>query len=259
LHRAWRARAGENSRHRRHRRFPVASERSKRSSAALCGALAALCTLWACGAPTPKPVDLSSGTREYTPDDYGRVVNRWTRHARLQKDFDKVAPFDTALDVRATFEAWDWRWAFVEHYASIYKLPDADKQKMRDEQLKTAESFHEFHVAAQASRWEWTDFLNKKNVVWRVVLFDDSKREVEPNDIWPVKAPLAQEASFFPYIGGIDQPFTTLVVFRFPATLDGKPDGQPTISPDTKHVTLRFTGPLGTVDLVWDTVLARKK
>ena len=231
----------------------MAKDTLRKSSAALAGAL--LCSLFACGAPTPRPVDLSSGNREYSTDDYGRVVNRWTRHARLQKDFDKVAPFDTALDVRATFEAWDWRWAYVERYADTYKLPEADKQKFREEQLATAKKVHEFHVAAQASRYEWTDFLNKKNAVWRIVMFDDSGREVAPSDVWPVKAPLAQEAAFFPYIGGIDQPFTTLVVFRFDAEF---PDGTPTISPDTKHVTLRFSGPLGTVDLVWDTVLAKK-
>jgi hypothetical protein len=232
----------------------VVSALSKRSSAALAGAL--LCTLFACGAPTPKPVDLASGERTYTADDYGRVVNRWTRHARLQKDFDKVAPFDTALDVRATFQAWDWRWAYVENYASIYKLPEADKQKLRDEQLKTAVERHEFHVAAQASHYEWTDFLNKKNQVWRVVLFDDSGREIAPSEVWPVKVPIAQEAAFFPYVGGLDQAFTTLVLFRFETKF---PDGSPTINPDAKHVTLRFSGPLGTVDLVWDTVLSRKK
>jgi len=232
----------------------VAKDTLRRSSAAVAGAL--LCCLGGCGAPTPRPVDLSSGNRDYTTDDYGRVVNRWTRHARLQKDFDKVAPFDTALDVRATFQAWDWRWAYVERYASTYKLPEADKQKLRDEQLKIAEDSHEFHVAAQASRYEWTDFLNRKNQVWRIVLFDDSGREVAPSEVRPVKAPLAEEAAFYPYIGGLDQAFTTIVLFRFPAKF---PDGSPTVSPETKHLTLRFSGPLGTVDLVWDTVLAKKQ
>jgi hypothetical protein len=201
--------------------------------------------------PKPRPIDLALGDRRYTPEDYGRVVNRWTRHARLQNDFDRVAPFDTALDVRATFQAWDWRWAYAERYAAVYKLPDGEKAKFLGEQLKEAQEFHEFHIAAEASRYEWTDFLNAKKRIWRIVLFDDSGRELEPAVAWPIKAPLAQEEAFFPYLGGLDQPFLTLVTFRFPAHF---PDGSPTISPDSKRVTLRFSGPLGTVDLVWLTV-----
>jgi hypothetical protein len=208
-----------------------------------------------CGAPRPKPVDLTGGNRTYTTADYGRVVNRWTRHARLQKNFDRVTPFDLALDVRATFQSWDWRWAYVERYANLYRLPDNEKARLRDEQLKVAADHHEFHVAAEASRHEWTDFVNRKNAIWRVVLFDDRGQEVEPIETWPVKTPLAQEAAFYPYVGGLDQAFQTLVVFRFPAHF---PDGTPTLSPDARTFTLRFSGPLGTVDLVWDTVLAGK-
>ncbi|HJZ83989.1 MAG TPA: hypothetical protein VKN99_02410 [Polyangia bacterium] len=209
-----------------------------------------------CGTPAPRAVDLSGGDRSYTAEDYGRVVNRWTRHGSLQKDFDRVAPFDTALDVRATFEAWDWRWAYVERYAEYYKLPDGEKDKLRSQQLQEAEQFHEFHVAATASRYEWTDFVNKKNAVWRVVLFDDRQREVEPVELYPIKVPVVQEVAFFPYVGGIDQAFLSLVRFRFPTKFE---DGTPTVSPEARHVTLRFSGPLGTVDLVWDTVLAKKK
>ena len=235
----------------------MARRPSRRSSAscAILGALGALFGAAGCGAPSPRPVDLSPGERRYTPDDYGRVVTRWTRSGRLQKDFDKVAPFDMALDVRATFESWEWRWAYVERFAEYYRLPEARKSEMRDSELKSAEEYHEFHVAATASRFEWAEFLNPKNTMWRIVLFDDRGREVEPNDKFPVKMPLTEETAFFPYVGSFEQPFLTRVLFRFPSRF---PDGTPTLDPGTKHVTLRFAGPLGTLDLVWDTVLSVK-
>jgi hypothetical protein len=212
--------------------------------------------VWACGCGPlpPKPVDLATGERSYKPGDYARVVSRWTRHARLQRSFDRVAPFDTALDVRATFEAWDWRWAFVERYADYYQLPEEEKSKLRASELEQAQKFHEFHVAGTASRYEWTDFINPKNTTWRIVLRDDAGHETEPADKVPVRMPLIAETAFFPYVGSFDQPFLSRALFRFPTRAA---DGTPTLDPSTKHVTLRFSGPLGTVDLIWQTVLAR--
>src|SRR5688500_11083191 len=146
-----------------HLRSSVARRRSRRSSASrapLAALLVSLAFTPGCGPPRPKPVDLSMVQREYTTADYGLVLSRWTRAARLQKDFDRVAPFDTALDARATFLAWDWRNAYVERYADLYKLPAGEKDKLRQEQLKEATDFHEFHISASASRHEWTNFLN---------------------------------------------------------------------------------------------------
>jgi hypothetical protein len=227
------------------------------SAAAAVAVLATLAGAVGCGPTKPRPVSLAEGARSYTSADYGRVVNRWTRHALLQKDFDRVAPFDTALDVRATFKSWDWRWAYVERYADYYKLPANEKDKLRESELKDAGSFHEFHVAASASRFEWAEFVSRKTSIWRVVLFDDRGHEVEPSDILPVRAPIIQETAFFPYVGGIDQPFLTRTLFQFPRELPN--GGGPTLSPEASQFTLRFTGPLGTVDLVWQTTHERKE
>jgi hypothetical protein len=210
--------------------------------------------LSACGAPAPKPVELGERPRAYAAADYGRVVGRWTRHSSLQKSFDRIAPFDTALDVRATFEGVDWRYAYVERYASYYQLPPEEKDRLRADQLATAGRFHEFHVAATASRYDWVDFLNPKNKMWRVVLFSTGGREAEPVERFPVKMAVAEETAFFPYMGSLDQPFMTRVLFRFPTRF---PDGTLTVDPNAPEVTLRFAGPLGTVDLVWKTIHAQ--
>src|SRR5262249_33825821 len=141
----------------------------------------------ACGPPRPRPVNFALGPRSYTTEDYQRVLTRWTRHASIQKDFDKVAPFDLALDVRATFKGWDWRWAYVERYAQDYRLRESEKSVLRQKELEEASRVHEFHVAATASRYEWTDFLKPQNAMWRIVLFDDRQLEIEPSERFAVK------------------------------------------------------------------------
>lgn len=211
--------------------------------------LAALLVVAGCASTNRKLVSFAAGERNYDTLDYEPVVVKWTRHNRLQTSFDKVEPFVIALDVRATFNSWDWRWAYTERYAQHFGLSDAERVKLRQEQLAEAEKFHEFHVMAAASRDEWANLLKTgPNSVWRITLFDDSNREVEPNDRFKVKLPIATEIAFYPYVGSIEIPFSTRVFLRFPTKF---PDGTPTISANTKRVTLRFTGPLGTVDLAW--------
>ena len=64
-------------------------------------------------------VSLADGPREYVPSDYEHVLDRWTRTEQLFA----LAELDDVLTATATFESWDFRWAYVVRYAHDYRLP----------------------------------------------------------------------------------------------------------------------------------------
>jgi len=66
---------------------------------------------------TPK-VKLDEGPREYVATDYDTVLKAWTR----DKQFTNVNVMDNVLSVTATYESWDFRWAYVVRYAEDYRL-----------------------------------------------------------------------------------------------------------------------------------------
>src|SRR5688572_31206927 len=79
--------------------------------------LAATCLVGvaACSAPQ---VSLAEEPREYVATDYEVVLARWTRTEHLIA----LSELDDLLTVTATFESWDFRWAYVVRYAQDYRL-----------------------------------------------------------------------------------------------------------------------------------------
>src|SRR5688572_30036715 len=79
--------------------------------------LAATCLagVTACSAPQ---VSLAEEPREYVATDYEVVLARWTRTEHLIA----LAELDDLLTVTATFESWDFRWAYIVRYAQDYRL-----------------------------------------------------------------------------------------------------------------------------------------
>src|SRR5215212_8037296 len=69
----------------------------------------------ACSAPQ---VTLAEEPREYVATDYEVVLARWTRTEHLIA----LSELDDLLTVTATFESWDFRWAYVVRYAQDYRL-----------------------------------------------------------------------------------------------------------------------------------------
>src|SRR5580704_3809632 len=72
-------------------------------AAARLAALALLAT--ACSEPK---VSLDTGPREYVPSDYPQVLKVWTREQNLVE----LEALEGKLAVTATFESWDFRWAY---------------------------------------------------------------------------------------------------------------------------------------------------
>src|SRR5882672_8037726 len=90
-------------------------------------------------------VDFSETPREYVATDYERVFETWTRHEQVLQEAD------VALEVWATFKSWDFREAYVERYATIYTLSDADRKTLREAQEAAYRAAFEFHVVAQST------------------------------------------------------------------------------------------------------------
>ena len=203
------------------------------------GALLAIAALAmvACQSDKAARVDFSDTPREYVSKDYGDVYERWTRHDFAQHDIEK------ALEVWVTFKSWDFREAYIERYAAIYTLPDADRATLRNAQRDAFHRAYEFHMTSQSANYKWND-LEKSSSPWRVTLLDALGHELGPEaaTIKVEKLPDAYEREFFP----AKNPFSKTYSIRFVAPPNGDFAGLKSGS-----ITLRIASPLGRIELTW--------
>ena len=201
---------------------------SASTKAALLVALAGAVT--ACGAPA---VTLEEGPREYVDTDYDTVLKRWTREESLIL-FDEL---EKALTVTATFESWDFRWAYVIRYATDYRLTIPQRQRLLSEYLNETRKHHQFFVALYGANQRQND-LTQEDSAWIVRLIDSTGNEVAPEQIVAVKRPNILERRYYPYNTVWRKAFR----ITFPTRSS---DGRPTISPKAEWMGLRFAGAWG--------------
>ncbi len=188
----------------------------------------------------PTTVSLDRGPREYVAADYKPVLNKWTRTGQLIT----LSELDDLLTVTATFESYDFRWAYVVRYAKDYRLTVEQRQRLLENTLAETEKHHQFYVALYGTNWRWTD-LTKSESGWVVRLIDDVGNETAPKEIIAIRKPGAIERTYFPYT----TPWRRVFRIRFPVT---RADGQPTISEDARWFGMRFAGAQGNQELHWD-------
>jgi len=211
--------------------------RAGRVTAAL-GLLWAAASFAACTTPKPALVDFSETPRDYRSKDYYDAYQRWTRHGLTRLDVDSV------LETWATYKGWDFREAYVEHYAGIYSLSEAEKTALRAAQLDSFHNAYEFHLTAQSSNYKWND-LEKRSSAWRVTLIDGLGHELTPEPVKLEKLPEPYEVEFFPAKG----PFTRTYSVRFLRSADGKSGDF--VGPGTGSLTLRIASPVGRIEMTW--------
>jgi hypothetical protein len=197
---------------------------------------AAIAAAVACGAA---PVSLAEGPREYVATDYERVLARWTRTEQL---FVSNEP-DNLLNATATYESWDFRWAYVVRYAEDYRLTIDQRRALLERSLAESGRYHQFYVAMYAQHYQWSD-LTAQNPAWIIRLIDDRGNETAPSEIEPIRRPGAIEKTYFPYT----TPWRRAYRVRFPLA---RSDGRRTISPEAHWFGLRFAGAQGNEQLVW--------
>ena len=213
-----------------------------RRSATVFFCAAWLCALAACASYAP--ITLRTGTREFTTADYESVYRAWTRET-TSFDFGSL---QDVLNVSATFESWEFRWAYVIRYAADFGYDTTQRTAMLHAALDEASNKHLFFVTLSGRQWRETQLTGDRSA-WRVLLVDDADRGVVPAQIEYIRKPGGRDKIYFPQIS----PFRHTYRISFPAKRD---DGTDTISPNTHAVTLRFTGSVGTVDLRWEMAAA---
>jgi hypothetical protein len=200
---------------------------------------APLVALALCACAEPK-VSLGSGPREYVPSDYPQVLKRWTREESLVQ----LSELDDKLTVTATYESWDFRWAYVVRYAADYRLTVDQRRVLLEHTLRETEDDHEFYVALYGTKWRWID-LSRPTSAWIVRLIDDQGNETVPSKIEEIVKPGPIEQRYFPYTTVWRRAFR----LRFPR-FSG--DGRPSIAETALWFGLRFAGAEGNEELRWD-------
>jgi hypothetical protein len=184
-------------------------------------------------------VSLGEGPREYVSTDYDTVLDRWTRTERIFA----LSELENYLTATATFESWDFRWAYVVRYVQDYRLTIEQRKKLLEKALEETHLRHQFFVAIYGGERKYND-LTKPDSAWIVRLIDDTGNETAPLEIVSIKKPNALERNYFPYNTVFRQAFR----IRFPRT---NAEGRPTISPQAHWFGLRFAGANGNSELVW--------
>jgi len=208
---------------------------AQRLSAALLSLVLLAAGAAACGPPR---VSLVEGARSYDATDYDKVLTRWTREARLIA----FTELHSVLTVTATFESWDFRWAYVARYARDHRLSPEKHREMLEASLAEAKQHHEFYVALASENRRQAD-LTRPESAWVVRLTDDRGNETEPVEIERIRKPGPVEQAYFPYTSVFRQVFRV----RFPAATERGPS----IAEDATSVVLRFSGPRGEQALEW--------
>ncbi|MBK8692407.1 MAG: hypothetical protein IPN17_08915 [Deltaproteobacteria bacterium] len=195
----------------------------------------------ACASPT---VSLRQGPRAYTAESYDVVLRRWTREGHQYA----LQGLDDRIAVTATYESWDFRWAYVVRYAQDFRLTTPERQELLQHTLEAAQQEHEFYVALYTQSRRWGE-LTRPTSAWRVLLLNDRREEVAPVAIEPINRPGAVELTYFPYTMVWRQAFR----IRFPKYLRSASGAEvEVIDERVRSFRLRFSGPLGTTDLVWN-------
>ncbi len=191
-------------------------------------------------------VSLSGGAREYVPSDYNTVLNRWTRTEQLIT----LSELDDMLTATATFESWDFRWAYVVRYSSDYRLTIEQRRELLQRTLADTQVKYEFYVALYGTKFKWDD-LTRPTSAWIVRLIDEKGNETAPAKLELVK-PGPIEYRYFPYTSVHRHCFR----IDFPRV---SANGRPTIADDAAWFGLRFAGAQGNEELRWEVETPSKK
>lgn len=194
----------------------------------------------------PTQVALAEGPREYVATDYEQILQRWTRTENLFS----VSELESFLTATATFESWDFRWAYVVRYSDDYRLTVEQRKKLLERTLEETRQHHQFFVAITGGERKFNDLTNPDGG-WIVRLTDSAGNETAPEEIAAIKKPNAIEKTYFPYNSVFRRSFR----IRFPRV---NAQGKPTIAPNAEWFGLRFAGARGNSELVWKLESSRR-
>lgn len=192
--------------------------------------------LAACAAPM---VSFQPRSRTFTPDDYWRVYELWTRESRAFA-WGKLSD---VLSVTATFESWEFRTAYLVRYADDHGLSVEERDALLAASLEDAGEYHRFFITLVGPNFRESDLTNRR-AAFRVLMVDDDEVLTPPALIERVHRPSPAERIYFPSVTSQRMTFRV----AFPSVRE---DGSRTIAEGAERVRLRFTGAEGRVELEW--------
>ncbi len=201
-------------------------------SGALLGALLLVLSI-GCGAAEPR-VRLTTDWPTSAPGDYEDVVETWTRTASLRGEYQEV------LELAAVLKSPEWRLAHAARDASHRGLAGPAREE-RIAQAR-AEAAGPVEVQLLVTTWDRreNDLERGAKSVWRVVLLDDTGREIAPLEIIRDKRPPFVVRAEYPALGDFAQSY----IARFP------PDAN-ILGPTVRQVRLRLSSQRGGVEVRW--------
>jgi hypothetical protein len=185
-------------------------------------------------------ISLQPGPRTFTPESYVSIWDAWTR----EKESFSWKELAHEIHVAATFESWEFRWAYVVRYAYDYSLKPEARDEMLDASLASSRQEHRFFVALSGMDFKESNLAGKTSA-WRVLLIDPEGNQTVPFLMERVRRPTAVDRVYFPQVNPYRQTFR----LTFPAV---DADGRKTIPDGAEFMVLRFTGARGRADLRWD-------
>ena len=180
-----------------------------------------------------------AASREYTPDDYEKVMERWTRRAEVYDQFQSLA------FVTATLKAPDFRRAYTAAYTKIMDLTPAETGRLWTEESAAAAAYHEVAVVMYTTDRKWND-LELPGRIWKVRLGSPVTGSDEPPaDVTYVREISPQMQKLFPHVS----PFTKYYLMRFPKKDAAGVEVFPAAGGKT---VLTFSSGLGKAELSWE-------
>lgn len=188
----------------------------------------------------PAKLTMEPGPRTFTPASYPSVWEAWTR----EEESFAWKELTHEIFVSATFESWEFRWAYVIRYAHDYSLTPEARDEMLNASLTSSRQEHRFFVTLAGLDFREANLTNRSSA-WRVLLIDPEGHQTDPVLLERVRRPSAVDRVYFPQVNSFRQTFR----LTFPAV---DADGRPAIPEGAEFVVLRFTGARGRADLRWD-------
>jgi hypothetical protein len=183
---------------------------------------------------------MEPGPRTFTPQSYPQVWEAWTR----EKESFAWKELTHEIFVGATFESWEFRWAYVVRYAHDYSLSPQARDEMLAASLTSSREEHRFFVTLSGLDFRESNLADKTSA-WRVLLIDPEGNQTSPVRMERVRRPTAVDRVYFPQVNAFRQTFR----LTFPAV---DAEGRRTIPDGAEFVVLRFTGARGRADLKWE-------
>ena len=104
------------------------------------------------------------------------TTSRCSAAGRARTRCSRSRSWKNLLTVAATFESYDFRWAYVIRYSEDYRLTIEERRALMQKTLDESKEVHQFYVALYGANWRWTD-LSRANSAWTVRLIDSSGDE----------------------------------------------------------------------------------